>query len=220
MASVRLEVYRGEDLDLPDVCMRCGAPATVRKRRQFSWYPSWVYLLLLLGLLGLLVFVLVALMVTKRQWVSVPLCAAHKNHWRWRTSVLLGSFALFVALGFVTYGVMDAASRRGAADFSQWFCVGTVVFLLLWVLLAAELQLTSIRATKVTDHSVHLTGVSEEFVRAWELGGDVRPDLDEAARQHWQPHGRRPAEEKDDRYRGPDDGTRLAPSEDVQPGPP
>ena len=42
MASIQLTRYEAEEDDLPDMCMRCGAAATVRKRRLFVSHPMWV----------------------------------------------------------------------------------------------------------------------------------------------------------------------------------
>jgi hypothetical protein len=85
MAVIRLEGRGNEQYDLPEVCMKCGAPAAVRKRKTFSWYPPWVALLLLAGLLP---FIIVALILTKRRTVDAPLCEDHTNHWLWRGLVL------------------------------------------------------------------------------------------------------------------------------------
>src|SRR5947209_3408531 len=95
MAVIRLGRYTGEEDDLPDVCMKCGAPATLRKRKQLSWYPRWVYFLLLVHIL---VFAIVALATTKRRTVSAPLCDEHKNHWMWRQLVVFLGFAAVVIL--------------------------------------------------------------------------------------------------------------------------
>ena len=41
-----IEKQRGpvsEEGDLPEVCIKCGAPATAHKYKTFSWFPGWVY---------------------------------------------------------------------------------------------------------------------------------------------------------------------------------
>ena len=70
MAQLKLKHYEAEGGRLPHLCMRCGEPATMVKTRKFSWYPSWVYLLILLHLL---IFLIVALIMTKRMTVAVPI---------------------------------------------------------------------------------------------------------------------------------------------------
>src|SRR5262245_26714718 len=97
MARVRL--HRGEVRQggLPPVCMRCGADAELERKRQFSWNPSWVYLLILLGLLP---FVIVALVLTKRMTVHAPLCRDHKNHWLTRNLIIYLGLLPVALLGF------------------------------------------------------------------------------------------------------------------------
>jgi len=57
MATLRLGARPWDDAEMPDVCMRCGAPAEVRKQKTFSWHPGWLYVLLLVNVL---VFAIVA----------------------------------------------------------------------------------------------------------------------------------------------------------------
>jgi hypothetical protein len=77
--------------NLPDVCLRCGAPATLHKSKTFSWHPPWVYVLLIAGLLP---FAIVAIVLTKRRRVEAPLCEQHKHHWLIRQLLILPTFLL------------------------------------------------------------------------------------------------------------------------------
>src|SRR5262249_8266836 len=94
MASVRLGRYELEEYDLPQLCMRCGARATLFKRKKFQWYPPWAFLAL--GVIGAAIF-------TKTAVVSVPLCEKHKWHWGGRLAFFAGGF--FVLLALVGIGV-------------------------------------------------------------------------------------------------------------------
>src|SRR2546423_13064777 len=87
--SVELRRAEARGLDLPPVCMRCGQPAEQFVSKVFAWHPSWVYFLLFVGLLP---FIIVALIITERARVDAPLCAVHKGHWSKRTWTLLLSF--------------------------------------------------------------------------------------------------------------------------------
>jgi hypothetical protein len=65
----------GQAAVLPPLCVKCGAPAdgkTVTK--TFYWHSPVIYLTILLGLL---IYVIVALVVRKSIKVGVPLCAQH-----------------------------------------------------------------------------------------------------------------------------------------------
>ena len=85
MGVLRLDSYE-EMRELPAVCLRCGAPTVLRKSKTFSWCPQWVWLLLFFGLIP---FAIVALILTKRRTILVPLCAKHKNHWLWRQLLMM-----------------------------------------------------------------------------------------------------------------------------------
>lgn len=76
MAKVRLRRYEIEEYDLPPVRAKCGARAVARPEKTFSWHPGWVTVLILVGLMP---YVLVALILTKRMTVPLPLCQRHRN---------------------------------------------------------------------------------------------------------------------------------------------
>ena len=192
MATVYLESYDSDVTDLPDLCMKCGAPSLVRKKRTFSWYPPWVGVLLLAGLVP---FVIVAVILTKRCRVVVPLCEQHKNHWLMRQLLVLLSLLGILALGFAATLAVGAASKSGSKgdDLFGLVCMGWVFLLIGWVVLAVIVQSTSIRPKEITDTSIRLTSVSEEFARACaEEMPRSRERLDRLARERWNQAERRP----------------------------
>jgi hypothetical protein len=218
MATLRLGERPWDEEELPDVCMKCGAPADVHKNHLFRWHPGWVFVLILVHIL---VYVIVALALTKKRRVRVPLCHAHRHHWVWRQVVLFAGFAVLVLLGF---GAMIAFSdsgpgRRGSDALGGLLCGGTVVGLIVWLILVAVLQSTAIRPGEITDRSITLLGVSKEFVRAYEEQQDVAGRIDELARERWgRGRGGPPRRvEESDRVRPPDeDETRRAPPDAFQ----
>ncbi len=215
MATLLMGRRPAEDEDVPDLCMQCGAPAAVYRERTFSWYPSWVYLLLLAGLLP---FIIVALVLTKKKRLSVPLCHAHRNHWAWRNAVMLLSF---LGLGGLAVGaavlVNVAAGPNGFDQYSGFVCGGFVVGLIVWLIVVAVLQQTAIRPTEITDHSITLTGVSKEFVRAYEenRGASRRRDWDD---ERWEGGRRGRARPADDLVRPEEDEPRRPPPDAFQEG--
>src|SRR5437899_9802675 len=94
MASIRLGRYEVEEEGLPAVCMRCGEPATVTVHKTFRWYPSWVFALIFAGLLP---YVIVASVLTKRMGVPVSFCARHKGHWIKRGLLVSGTLMALIA---------------------------------------------------------------------------------------------------------------------------
>src|SRR5207245_1568032 len=80
---------------LPRVCMKCGAPATVRKSKLFIMLPRYI------GHVWMHVPIanfIVAAILTKRQRVETTLCDQHKNYW-WLYPFPMGMLVLGI-LGF------------------------------------------------------------------------------------------------------------------------
>jgi hypothetical protein len=202
MATVKLRDPDRSGDDLPDLCMKCGAPAMVYKAKTFSWHPSWVYVLLFVGLLP---FVIVALIMTWRRTVRVPLCDAHRNHWLGRSLVIFGLFFGLLALGFAAFLLsVQEGPRGGRQDFTGWVCLGWLVGLIAWLVVTAVLSQTAIRATEITDRSITLAGVSRAFADAYdEDRREISRDVERTVRERWRP-GRDQPWRDDDRYRNDD----------------
>jgi hypothetical protein len=167
MARVRLGRFEAEEGDLPGLCMRCGAPATLVRKRTFSWMPPWVGVLILAGLLP---YVIVASVMTKRMRVHVPLCDAHKNHWVWRAWVTYGGLAVLGGLLILWIALMIALDRPGQRDRSDavmgFSCVGLLIVGVAWLIVIVILQNSAIRPSEITERSITLIKVSERFAEA------------------------------------------------------
>jgi hypothetical protein len=222
MGVLRLGSYDSGDVDLPDVCMKCGAPAAVRKSKNFSWFPPWIWVLLIVC--GLLPFAIVALIMTKRRRVEVPLCEEHKNHWIWRQIVVIGGFFALFGVGFVAWVAMLDDRGRPNDNLFGLLCIGWVVGLIAWLILAVILQSTSVRATEITDTSITLGGVSDAFIAEYKNQWRPSPErLDDLAREHWNQGKRRPRDvdrsydDEEDRFRRPGkDDERCSPPDAYQ----
>jgi len=186
MSILRLDSYNGDVEDLPDLCLKCGAPAALRKNKTFSWYPPWVAVLLLAGLIP---FAIVALVLTKRSRVEVPLCEQHTGHWWKRQLLVIGTLLVLLGGGFAVF--LATVDNKGN-DLSGLVCMGWVVLMIGWIVLAAIVQYTSIRPKEITDTSITLTGVSDVFAEAYEEESDRPERLDELARERWNEGKHRP----------------------------
>jgi hypothetical protein len=193
VAEVRLWINPRKDVigGLPRVCMKCGAPATTSKVVQFAWYPP---LLLALIPVGLLPFVLVVMVLTKRQRVKVPLCHEHENHFFLiRVLRALGYFGFFGAPVLFVVGIV--VNEKG--NLASYLCVGWIILILLYFAAVRVFALlTKIRPTEITDRSVTLTNVAEHFVSAMEEDDDEEDEIEDL------PPERRPPRRRadDDRY--------------------
>ncbi len=89
---------------LPSRCIKCNEPATYRLPRSLSWHSPFLYFLLILMLLGLILFLITALIVRETAKIQVPLCEEHR---RKRSNAILTAWiislsgiALFFAPAF------------------------------------------------------------------------------------------------------------------------
>src|SRR5437016_3362932 len=130
MADIRLYLEEA-DGGLPAICMCCGGDATVTKVRKMSWCPPWVNALIFAGWLP---YLIVAMILTKRATVQVPLCDQHQGHWFNRNLLVGGSFAFFTLIGLVAFGLMFALdlNPRAVDDLMGFVCLGTAGLFLVW----------------------------------------------------------------------------------------
>jgi hypothetical protein len=189
MAVVRLGRHEAEKGGLPPVCLRCGAPATMTKAKQFRWYPSWVNILILVGLLP---YIIVAAIMTKRMRIAVPLCAAHRSHWLWND--LLVPCGLAVVIFFPCAGgfFLDAVVGSRAGNSIGLFVVFSFLLgLIAWIILAVVVGARTIKPQEITDRSITLTGVDEAFVtalhRQHDLAAERHPSPSPSSEQYYDP---------------------------------
>lgn len=90
-----------KEAPLPDVCIQCASGEIAhRKRQQFVWHPPWV---ILLYLLSPIIGVIVALVVQKKGFLSLPFCGA--CHARRRAGIALAIAAVLALLGGIFGGI-------------------------------------------------------------------------------------------------------------------
>jgi hypothetical protein len=183
----------------------CGEPADIRKTRKFSWHSPLAYLGLLAGVLP---FIIIALVLTKRMVVKVPLCQIHKNHWTWRSLVVLGSLFAIAMLGI---GTFIYQTDQPPGNDSTWLCLGWVLLLIVWLVAAAIIQGTAIRPTEITDRSIRLTKIHPAFIDALERDRDEDRDERRSRRKKYN-------DERDDYDDELDDRPRRRPARDDRDG--
>ena len=174
-----------DDGVLPPVCVRCGADADRTVRKAFSWYPPWVNVLILAGLLPWLV---VVLLMTKRMTVYAPVCDEHKNHWLVRGLVsngaaILGTVAL---IGLICGGILVADNNRANADFAMYGVVGGIAVFVPLLIVAVVVSKGTIRATEITDEEIRLTGVADAFIDAVEDEREARRKVRRARKRRYE----------------------------------
>jgi hypothetical protein len=177
MPSVRLRREDARSGNLPRVCMVCGDRAEGFQSKTMSWYPGWVFILLLAGLLP---FIIVALIVQKKMRVQAPFCPQHERHWSGRTLAVILSFVGLIVVGIGAVVLMAALREPGPRvpgrddAMGGYVCMAMAAGLIGWLILVAILQTTAIRPKEITDDSIILTGVSRQFKDALEDAGYYR----------------------------------------------
>jgi hypothetical protein len=170
--------------------MRCGARAVTYKERRFRWFPRW---LIVTFPLGILPYFIITEVMTKRMAVPVPCCEKHQKRPLWPILVSAGALATLVG---ATAIALLLASNEGMAGF---ICMTGVLAFVFWCFAALIISTPAIRPTEITERSITLKGVCEEFIEALEAdrrGDAKRDDRDDRPRRKRPRH-----DEEDDRPR-------------------
>jgi hypothetical protein len=195
MANVKMYFRDLDEYELPDVCMQCGAPAEGRKNKMYSWFHPALWLLIFAGLIGWIILAVLSSILTKRRKVARPLCPAHINQWPWRTITVLGGFVLFLLAGFAAFVVIlqEQDPGRRSSQLGGWLCIGSLGVLLLWLIVAAVIQATSIHPTLINEEAITLTNVSKAFALAYkdEMERDYGSRMDDVVRENWRDEDRK-----------------------------
>jgi hypothetical protein len=164
MPEIRLGRYEAEEGELPPLCLRCGAPATVFKARLLSWQPAWTYVVFGLAFWPI---VLATLVLRKRMRLLAPFCRKHRNYWQRQRllswAVFFGLTILFLPLITAAATIDDPASRFPNPLLLFWLAGMAITFAVEFVHLGA------IRATEITDDAIALTNVADAFVAQWRI---------------------------------------------------
>jgi hypothetical protein len=217
MAVVRIDDPEGRRQPLPEICAVCGANATTWKAKKFVWQPPWVWILLLAGVLP---FAIVAIILTKRMRVRIPFCDEHRNHWRWRTHVIFGGFFAVVGLCIlyiVTLATVGEGHKSGALF--GLVCGGSLLGLSVWVVVAIVVSVTAVRPAEITDYTITLKGVSQEFAEAVREEHRRRspPDVEAETERYWRERRDSRPREDYERERDYDRERRRTPDERIEP---
>ena len=146
-------LYVTRNSELPHRCVKCNAPARPAKLRAFYWHSPLFYLLILIGLL---VYVIVALIARKKVEVSPALCEVHA---RKRTN------DMWLALGVFLAGI---AGTFVAAEFDSGWAAFFMFFggLVACIVLAYRARI--MYPVKIDDRGAHFKGCGPAFLASLE----------------------------------------------------
>jgi hypothetical protein len=142
------------DAALPPYCVKCGRPADARLlRRRFSWHPSWVYIFVLIALL---VYAILATVLSKRTTLQLPLCSAHLEKYK-----MLKIAAIVLLLGSIPEMIL--AGSLLPENYMGWGIaagfMALIAGLVCWILFNGVL-----RINRIDEHYGYFSKASDGFL--------------------------------------------------------
>ena len=135
---------------LPHRCVRCNGPGDGAPFvKEVTYVPLWAYLLIVLWLVPFLIAVMI---IQKKTTLTISLCADHRERRRRAKIALISSLIGAPALWVL-------AAYQGSTGLA-WLGVLVVVVGVTWAIWGMRM----IAATKMDDHFVRVTGVSQDFL--------------------------------------------------------
>jgi hypothetical protein len=202
MGKLRLRDTEVRAPRLPEMCMVCGQRSETEVKKSFSWYPPWVGVTILAGLI---VYVILAVVLTKRMTVDVPLCNRHRGHFWKRTLLTWLTLIAWLATGGVAFALAAAlAPRNDAGPAMGIVCALFGIGLIGVIIVIAVAQSTAIRPKEITDRDITLLRVHDDFIDAMQELCDQRRrrrDEEDFDYQERRPPRPRAVEDVDDRPR-------------------
>lgn len=138
------------EAQLPDRCVHCNTTADLRRvKRSLYWHHPAVYVTLLVGLL---VYVILALVLRKTAKIEVSICRAHAARRRWRIAI---SWILLLAVP-ASIGLLVANRIENAL----WI----VPPLLLIAAIAVSMLSRIVYARKIDEKNVWVGGICPAYI--------------------------------------------------------
>jgi hypothetical protein len=136
---------------LPYRCVKCNGPADSWLKRKLSWHHPALYFLIFAGLL---VYVIIAAILSKRATVDIGLCAGHRT--KRRNGIILG---LLMFIGGIFVAIIGFSS-----DYTVFGIIGMVLIPvgLVWLIVAARV----VTVKKIDDRFVWLNGINRDYLAA------------------------------------------------------
>jgi MFS family permease len=139
-----------KDAALPDRCVKCNAPAGgFRLKRKLAWHHPAIYLL---AFMAVLIYALVAGIVSKRAIIYVGLCADDVRRRRRKIAVgwlLFGASFVGIILAFAyNSGILGLLG------------IGAFFFAVVWLIVVARV----VTPKKIDDHLIWLKGINSDFL--------------------------------------------------------
>jgi hypothetical protein len=145
-----------KNTELPPICIKTGAPASVYKICKLTWYSPLIYLGLLvalpLGLIGLLCYVIVVSIISKRGDLRVAISAqAAAARKKWIAAGWIGTVAIITSMVLGSKTIEDR-------DTMPMLVAGGIILLLTWIIIVSK-KATLMKPTRISDTHIFVKGV-------------------------------------------------------------
>jgi hypothetical protein len=141
---------------LPDICLKSNQPANRRLKRNLSWHHPAIALTILVGVL---IYVILAMILTKRATIYVPL--TEEWYARRQRRMLFAWGVGLVCIGLMVGGIVLAVQTEQA----EYIILLLVGFLAgLFTLVFGQMAVGLVAPKRMTDEYIWLKGVHVEFL--------------------------------------------------------
>jgi hypothetical protein len=142
---------------LPPICLKSGQPATQWLKRKMQWHEPWIVVTVVAGVL---IYAILALIMTKRATLIIGLC----DEWaaRRRTRILIALCVTFFAIAVGTLGIALGSQGR---EHEGWFgLLGLALVILIGAALYGQYACRLIWPQRISDQYVWVNGVHPSFL--------------------------------------------------------
>lgn len=140
-------------------CLKCDQPVAVRYKRTLQWHQSWLYLLIVAGLL---IYVIVAICVRQTCVVTVGLCERHAKR---RQTLMLVGWAMFLSsIGLFVAAAMIDGRRMNMPDLNLGLGLAGGAFLLVSAFWAVYVGSTLVTPSSISGRRAWVRGAREPLL--------------------------------------------------------
>ncbi len=146
---------------LPDICLKSNQPATRRLKRNLQWHHPAIALTILAGLL---IYVILALILTKRAYLQIPLTEEWYATRQRRLIYAWGVGLVFLAM--IPLGIVLAV-QSDEPGYLLLLLLGVIGGL--FTLIGGQAAVGMVSPQRITDEYVWLKGVHPDFLNRLEV---------------------------------------------------